>query len=279
MSWFQRSDKNIESNTQKYMPDGLWTKCPSCSEIIYKKQLEENLFTCFKCNYHFRIGTSEYINILLDTGSFVETNINIRSSDPLKFVDSKPYSKRIEENLVKTKTNDALTTGTGKMGGRLVSLASMNFNFIGGSMGAVVGEKFYRAAKLAIDKKCAFIVICATGGARMQEAAFSLMQMAKTSAVLVELAEAKLPYITILTDPTTGGVSASFGMLGDVIIAEPGALIGFAGQRVIEQTIKKKLPPGFQKAELVLQNGFLDMIVPRQEMKKELIKMLEWFFN
>jgi len=279
MSWFLRSKENIKETQQKEMPDGLWTKCPVCSEVIFKKQLEDNLFTCFKCNYHFRIGGPEYVDIIFDESTFVETNTQLRSADPLGFSDSKPYSKRITENLAKTGLNDALTTGYGKVNGQLVSFAIMNFNFIGGSMGSVVGEKFCRSVKYAIDKKLPLFVVCSSGGARMQEAALSLMQMAKTSAALANLAEAKLPFITLLTDPTTGGVTASFGMLGDVNLAEPGALIGFAGPRVIEQTIRKKLPTGFQRAEFLVEHGFIDMIVTRNELKSTLTKLFSWFLN
>ncbi len=277
MAWFQRSNKNIKEQQQKEMPDGLWTKCPSCSELIFKKQLEDNFYCCPKCNYHFRIGSKEYISLLFDEGCFEETNINIRSADPLNFVDSKPYTERLQTNYEKTGLNDALTTGIGKINNIPVSFGCMNFSFIGGSMGAVVGEKFFRAAKYSLEKKIPFIIISATGGARMQEAALSLMQMAKTSAVLTELAEAKIPFISLLTDPTTGGISASFGMLGDLNIAEPGALIGFAGPRVIEQTIKRKLPSDFQKAEFLLEHGFIDSIVSRNELKSTLTKMLSWF--
>ncbi len=279
MSWFIRSKENIKESTQKEMPDGLWTKCPTCSEVIFKKQLEENLFTCFKCNHHFRIGGSEYIDVIFDENTFTETNTGLRSADPLGFVDSKPYFSRITENLTKTQLNDALTTGTGNINGREISFAVMNFNFIGGSMGSVVGEKFCRAVNLAIEKRMPFFVVTASGGARMQEAALSLMQMAKTSASLAILAEEKLPYIVLLTDPTTGGVTASFGMLGDVILAEPGALIGFAGPRVIEQTIRRKLPTGFQRSEFLVEHGFIDMIVKRNELRESLTKIFSWFLN
>lgn len=277
MPWFLRSKENISETQQKEMPDGLWTKCPSCNEMIFKKELEENYFCCIKCNYHYRIGTKEYIDIILDSNTFIETNTNIFSSDPLNFVDSKPYKDRLKATYDSLGINEALTTGTGKINREMVSFASMNFSFIGGSMGSVVGEKFYRAAKLAMDKKNPLIVITSSGGARMQEAAYSLMQMAKTSAVLSELAEAGGIYITILTDPTTGGVTASYGMLGDIILAEPGALIGFAGPRVIEQTIKRKLPPGFQRSEFLLEKGFVDLIVPRNELKSTLTKVIKWF--
>ena len=278
MAWFLRSKENITETQQKEMPDGLWTKCPTCSEILFKNQLEENLFTCPKCSYHFRIGSEEYIDIIFDENTFVETETKIKSSDPLNFVDTKSYSDRIETSYKKTGLNEAMTTGYGKVNGKPIAFGCMNFNFIGGSMGSVVGEKILRIAKYAIHHKVPLVVVCASGGARMQEAALSLMQMAKTAAVLSEMAEARLPYITILTDPTTGGVTASFGMLGDIHIAEPGALIGFAGPRVIEQTIRKKLPPGFQRAESLLQNGFVDMIVSRKELKSTLSRTIEWFY-
>lgn len=277
MAWFQRSKSNIEEAQQREMPDGLWTKCPSCGEIIYKTELEEQLYTCKKCNHHFRIGSKEYIQILFDEDTFTETNPDLISADPLQFVDTKAYPDRIAEGIKKSGLNDAITTGVGKINGIEVSFACMNFSFIGGSMGSVVGEKIYRAAKFSLKKSIPFIIISASGGARMQEAPFSLMQMAKTSAVLAELAENAVPYISILTDPTTGGVTASFAMLGDVNIAEPGALIGFAGPRVIEQTIRKKLPAGFQKSEFLLEHGFVDMIISRYNLKSELTKILIWF--
>lgn len=277
MVWFLRSKSNIEDNKQKEMPDGLWTKCPSCNEIIFKKQLEENLFTCTKCNHHFRIGVPEYISILIDEDTFIETNANIISDDPLGFFDSKPYKDRIANSIASTGFNEALITGVGRIYGIEVSAGFMCFSFIGGSMGSVVGEKFYRTAKHSLEYKLPLVVVLTSGGARMQEAALSLMQMAKTSAILTELAESKIPYITVLTDPTTGGVTASFGMLGDITIAEPGALIGFAGPRVIEQTIKKKLPEGFQTAEFLLEKGFVDMVVDRKVLKETISKLLKWF--
>lgn len=277
MAWFIRTNKNIQEQKQKEMPDGLWTKCPSCSEILFKKQLEENLFTCPKCSHHFRIGTAEYVSIVFDEGTFVETNTEIKSTDPLNFVDTKSYKDRIKDSYEKTGLNEALTTGYGKVNKHPISFGCMNFSFIGGSMGSVVGEKFYRAARYALKEKLPLFVICSSGGARMQEAALSLMQMAKTSAILGEMAEAKLPYFVLLTDPTTGGVTASFGMLGDVILAEPGALIGFAGPRVIEQTIKRKLPEGFQRAEFLLEKGMIDMIVHRKHLKKTISELIVWF--
>jgi acetyl-CoA carboxylase carboxyl transferase subunit beta len=277
MSWFKRSENNIQKNIPREMPEGLWTKCPSCSEVIYKTQLEESLFTCPTCSHHFRIGSKDYINLIFDDSSFVETHTNVRSANPLNFEDTKPYADRIKEADLKSKVHDALTIGHGNIKGLHTSFACMNFNYIGGSMGSVVGEKFVRAGKYAIESKSPFIMINASGGARMQEAALSLMQMAKTSVILAELAEAKLPYISILTDPTTGGVSASFAMLGDVIIAEPKALIGFAGPRVIEQTIKKKLPAGFQRSEFLLEHGFLDQIVHRKNLRDILHNYIVWF--
>lgn len=277
MAWFVRSKQNIEETQPAYMPDGLWTKCPSCGEMIYKKQLEDNYYVCFKCNHHFRISGSDYINYLIDEGTFKETHTKIKSTDPLNFEDTKKYPERLQEAYKKTGLNEAITTGLGKIGGMEVSIAVMNFNFIGGSMGSVVGEKIYRAAKDALTKKIPFIVISASGGARMQEAALSLMQMPKTAAIISELAENQIPYISILTDPTTGGVTASFAMIGDIHIAEPGSLIGFAGPRVIEQTIRKKLPPNFQRSETVLETGFIDMIINRPQLKANLIKILNWF--
>jgi acetyl-CoA carboxylase carboxyl transferase subunit beta len=280
MSWFLRSKKNISDDSEleiRETPDGLWTKCPSCSEVIYKKQFEENLHTCPKCSHHFRIGFKEYSEILFDEGSFVETNIGVRSADPLEFVDTRPYEQRIEEAYKRTGLNDALSTGYGTIDGNLASLGCMNFGFVAGSMGSVVGEKFVRAGKYALDNSCPFIVISTSGGARMQEAALSLMQMAKTSVILAELDEASLPFISILTDPTTGGVSASFAMLGDINIAEPKALIGFAGPRVIEQTIRRKLPSGFQSAEFLLEHGFVDIISHRRNLKSTLSTILQQF--
>ncbi len=277
MAWFLRTKQNIDNQKSKEMPNGLWTKCPSCKEVIYKDQLEEELYTCFKCGHHFRIGSNDYLNIIFDKDSFVETNTDIKSADPLEFTDTKPYPQRIEEGDKKTGLNDSVTSGYGTVDGRKLSAAFMNFNYIGGSLGAVAGEKIYRAAKYSLDNRVPLLVLSASGGARMQEAAYSLMQMAKTSAILGELAENKIPYISFLTDPTTGGVSASYAMLGDVNIAEPGALIGFAGPRVIEQTIRKKLPQGFQRAEFLLEHGFLDMIVKRQDLKTKISELIKWY--
>ncbi len=279
MAWFIRNKQNIEDTQPAYMPDGLWTKCPSCGEVLYKKQMEDNNYVCVKCGHHFRISGADYINLLTDEGSFTETYTNIKSSDPLIFSDTKDYPSRLTEAYNKTGLNDAITTGLAKINGYNISLAVMNFNFIGGSMGSVVGEKIYRAAKDSLEKKIPLLIISASGGARMQEAALSLMQMPKCAAILAELKNNGIPYISLLTDPTTGGVTASYAMLGDLNIAEPGALIGFAGPRVIEQTIRKKLPPGFQRSETVIETGFIDAIVNRNELKSMLTIFLKWFIN
>ena len=275
MAWFKRSKENISPNTlKKELPDGLWEKCPSCNEIIHKKQLETNLWTCQKCSYHFRIGSDEYIKILLDEGSFKEVNRKMRSADPLEFIDTKKYSSRINDTIKKLGLYDAIRTGTGKLNKKDVAFGCMDFRFIGGSMGTVVGEKIARLTDTAFKNKIPLIVISASGGARMMEGAFSLMQMAKTSSRLARLSEAKIPYISIVTDPTTGGTTASYAMLGDINIAEPQALIGFAGPRVIRQTIGKDLPEGFQKSEFLLEHGFIDVIVPRKDMKETISNLI-----
>lgn len=275
MAWFLRKSKNITTETQaREMPDGLWTKCPECATVIYRKELEDHSFTCPSCSHHFRIGSAKYVGILFDEGTWKETDAGVRSADPLEFVDTRPYKARLKEAYSKSDLPDAVTTGKGSIHGIPVSFGCMNFGFIGGSMGSVVGEKFLRAGRRALEERMPFVFISASGGARMQEAALSLMQMAKTSAFLSELSEAGLPYISILTDPTTGGVSASYAMLGDVIIAEPKALIGFAGPRVIEQTIRKKLPEGFQRSEFLLDKGFVDLVVPRRDLKRTLATVL-----
>lgn len=276
MPWFRRSKDNILPDTQKKeLPDGLWEKCPSCSEIIHKKQLEINLWTCLKCDHHFRIGSEEYIRILLDKGSFKEMDKKMRASDPLDFKDTKKYSDRISDTIKKLNLYDAVKTGTGKMEGREVALGCMDFQFIGGSMGAVVGEKLARLIDKAYKNKIPLIIISKSGGARMMEAAYSLMQMAKTSSRLARLADARVPYISVLTDPTTGGTTASYAMLGDIHIAEPKALIGFAGPRVIKQTIGKDLPPGFQTSEFLLEHGFVDLISHRKELRNTIIRILD----
>jgi acetyl-CoA carboxylase carboxyl transferase subunit beta len=275
MAWFKRSKENISSDSQKKdIPDGMWTKCSGCSEIIHKKQLDQNLFTCPKCNFHFRIGSKEYFDILLDDGTFKEFDKKMRSVDPLKFTDTKSYASRVETTIKKTGLYDAVRTGEGFMNGIPVVIACMDFAFIGGSMGSVVGEKISRATDVARKKKQPMIIISSTGGARMMEGALSLMQMAKMSAKLAQLSDAGVPYISILTDPTTGGVTASFAMLGDIHIAEPAALIGFAGPRVIKQTIGKDLPSGFQRSEFLMEKGFVDLVVHRKELKDTVTKVL-----
>lgn len=277
MAWFNRSKKNIDETNHRNMPDGLWTKDPITGDMIYKRELELNFFTSQFSDYHFRVGSAEYIDMLLDEGTFVETETNLKTADPLEFVDTRPYPERIADGYAKSGVNEAITTGYGKINGHDISFGCMNFNFIGGSMGSVVGEKISRAAKYSLDKRVPLVLISSSGGARMQEAALSLMQMAKTAAAIAELNEASIPFISILTHPTTGGVTASFAMLGDVNIAEPGALIAFAGPRVIEQTIRKKLPDGFQRSEFLLEHGFLDMIVHRKDMKQKLTELIDWF--
>lgn len=275
MAWFKRSEKNISSNGQKKdIPDGMWTKCSGCGEIIHKKELDKNLFTCPKCNFHFRIGSKEYFEILLDSGTFKEMNKKMRSVDPLKFTDTKSYGSRVENTIKKTGLYDAVRTGEGMINGIPVVIACMDFAFIGGSMGSVVGEKIARATDIARKKRQPLIIISSTGGARMMEGALSLMQMAKMSAKLAQLSDDGVPYISVLTDPTTGGVTASYAMLGDVHIAEPAALIGFAGPRVIKQTIGKDLPKGFQRSEFLMDKGFVDLVVHRKELKDTITKVI-----
>ncbi len=275
MPWFKRSKENISPDSQKKdLPDGMWEKCPSCGEIIHKKQLETNLWTCFKCGYHFRIGSAEYIQILIDKGSFREMDKKMRSADPLEFEDTKKYNERIAETIKKLGLNDAVKTGTGKLNGIDVAFGCMDFKFIGGSMGSVVGEKIARLTDRALKTKNPLIIVSSSGGARMMEGALSLMQMAKTSSRLARLAEAKVPYISIMTDPTTGGTTASYAMLGDVHIAEPEALIGFAGPRVIKQTIGKDLPKGFQRSEFLVERGFVDIVSPRKDLKQNVFNLL-----
>jgi acetyl-CoA carboxylase carboxyl transferase subunit beta len=275
MAWFKRSKENISSNGQKKdIPDGMWTKCSGCGEIIHKNELDKNLFTCPKCNFHFRIGSKEYFEILLDKGTFKEINKKMRSVDPLNFTDTKSYASRVEMTIKKTGLYDAVRTGEGMMNGIPLVIACMDFAFIGGSMGSVVGEKIARATEIAQKKRQPLIIISSTGGARMMEGALSLMQMAKMSAKLAQLSDAGVPYISILTDPTTGGVTASFAMLGDVHIAEPAALIGFAGPRVIRQTIGKDLPNGFQRSEFLMDKGFVDLVVHRKELKETITKVI-----
>jgi acetyl-CoA carboxylase carboxyl transferase subunit beta len=275
MAWFKRSKENISPDTQKKeLPDGLWEKCPGCSEIIHKKQLETNFWTCTKCNFHFRIGSQQYIDILLDSGTFKEMDRKMKSADPLDFTDSKKYTSRVNDTIKKSGLNDAVRTGTGKLNDMDVAFGCMDFSFIGGSMGSVVGEKIARLIDRAYKNKIPLIIISASGGARMMEGAFSLMQMAKTASRLARLSEAKVPYLSILTDPTTGGTTASYAMLGDIHIAEPQALIGFAGPRVIKQTIGKDLPEGFQTSEFLQEHGFVDFVVSRKDLKNSIFNVL-----
>jgi acetyl-CoA carboxylase carboxyl transferase subunit beta len=277
MAWFKRRKQNISPDSKKTdIPDGQWSKCEDCGDIVHNKQLEVHYWCCPKCNYHFRIGSEQYISILLDKNSFKELDKKMRSGDPLEFTDNKSYVQRINATMKKSGLNDAVRTGTGKIDGRKIAFACMDFSFIGGSMGSVVGEKITRCIDAAYEEKIPLVIVSQSGGARMMEGAYSLMQMAKTSAHLARLAEAHLPYISVITDPTTGGVTASFSMLGDIIIAEPKALIGFAGPRVIKQTIGRDLPPGFQKSEFLLENGFLDAIVDRKELKEKVSQLIDY---
>jgi acetyl-CoA carboxylase carboxyl transferase subunit beta len=276
MSWFKRNKAGIQTATEnkKEAPDGMWNKCPNCKKPLLNVEQVENKYVCHYCDYHIRIGSNAYFSILFDNNEYTELFANLKAGDPLNFVDTKPYKDRLLDSQAKTGLNDALRSAVGKVDGQDLVIACMDFSFIGGSMGSVVGEKIARSIDYCIEHKLPFMLISKSGGARMMEAAFSLMQMAKTSAKLALLAEAKLPYICLLTDPTTGGVTASYAMLGDINIAEPGALIGFAGPRVIKETIKKDLPKGFQTSEFVLEHGFLDFIVDRRQLKEKVATVL-----
>ncbi len=278
MNWFQRKKEGLSSETsdKKDLPN-VWRKCDKCGEVLYKKDIEKNFFMCPKCGYHFRVFAKTYIQLITDEGSFTPTESNMVSVDPFEFVDTKKYSDRINAMIKKTGLKDAIHTGFGKVEGRSIVLAVMDFGFIGGSMGSVVGQKIALAIDLAYKHKLPIIIVSASGGARMMEGALSLMQMAKTSAKLALMHEAGLPYISLLTDPTTGGVTASFAMLGDVILAEPGALIGFAGPRVVKEATGKDLPEGFQTAEFLVEHGFVDLIVPRNELKKTLSRFFQFY--
>ncbi|MFC5410790.1 acetyl-CoA carboxylase, carboxyltransferase subunit beta [Larkinella bovis] len=280
MSWFIRKEKGINTPTEmkREAPDGLWYQCPNCKKIMHTREHKLNAYTCVHCNYHEKIGSDAYFALLFDDGVFTELDANMTSADPLKFVDTKPYPERVKASIAKTQLKDAVRSAYGKMNDLEVTVACMDFNFIGGSMGSVVGEKIARAIDHSLKTRTPFLMISRSGGARMMEAGFSLMQMAKTSAKLALLSNEKIPYVSLLTDPTTGGVTASFAMLGDFNIAEPGALIGFAGPRVIRETIGKNLPEGFQSAEFVLEHGFLDFIIDRKDLKEKLtalFKMLQ----
>ena len=274
MDWFKKK-KGISTVEKKLLPDGLWIKCEKCGEIVYRSQLETRMNVCPKCNYHFRVNSRQYIKYLFDKDSFEEFGQNIEPGDPLKFRDKKRYSDRLKEAQKNTGIKDAVVTGYATVIRHRVVGAVMDFTFIGGSMGSVVGEKIARATDVAREEELPLIIVSASGGARMMEGALSLMQLAKTSAKLAQLSEAGIPFISILTDPTTGGTTASFAMLGDIQIAEPDALIGFAGQRVIKQTIGQDLPQGFQRAEFLREHGFVDMIVDRTQMRESAGKVLE----
>jgi acetyl-CoA carboxylase carboxyl transferase subunit beta len=276
MSWFTRKDKGIQTPTEfkRDSPDGLWYQCPSCKKALHTREHRLFSFTCSSCNYHEKIGSQEYFELLFDQSRYTEIDPMMSSGDPLNFTDTKKYTDRVKATEHKTGLKDAVRAAYGEINGLPITIAAMDFSFIGGSMGSVVGEKIARAIDHSLKTGIPFLMISRSGGARMMEAGFSLMQMAKTSARLALLAEAKIPYISLLTDPTTGGVTASFAMLGDFNIAEPGALIGFAGPRVIKETIGKDLPKGFQSADFVLDHGFLDFIVDRKEMKDKLSALL-----
>jgi len=279
--WFRRIKKGITTSTKdkKEAPDGLWTKCPSCRYTCTVTELRENLFVCPRCEYHHRIGSAEYFEIIFDSDNYQELFGNIKSKDYLGFVDLKPYSQRLTETYAKTNIHDSITVAHGKINQMDMVIACMDFEFIGGSLGSVMGEKIVRACDYCLKHKIPFLIINKSGGARMMESAFSLMQLAKTSGSLSQLSDAKIPYFSLCTDPTFGGTTASFAMLGDIIMAEPGALIGFAGPRVIKETIKKDLPPGFQRSEFLLEHGFLDFIVSRKELKEKLATVLSLFKN
>ncbi len=279
MEWFRKVKSGLKIQKKKEIPDGLWLKCERCGEIIYRKELERASWVCSKCGHHFRITSGQYISILMDGGELAEIDAELTSGDPLEFRDSKKYPDRIKKAVQQTGMNSAVRVGTGKLEGIPLVAAFLDFSFLGGSMGSAVGEKIARGIRLAIEKKYPLVIVSSSGGARMQEGILSLMQMAKTSAYLGKLADAGLPYLSVLTHPTTGGVSASFAMLGDVNLAEPGALIGFAGPRVIEQTIGQELPEGFQRSEFLLEHGFIDIIVPRKELKSRIHTLLKLLWN
>jgi len=276
MSWFKRKDKGLEPVTRRDVPDGLWIKCEGCGEILYRKELRRNLSVCAKCGYHFRMTSAEYIGLLADEGSWRETDRELAPADPLSFSEPSSYREKLREAQKKTGLREAAVTGLCEVGGAPVSMGLLDFRFMGGSMASVVGEKIARAARRAIEERRSLLVVSGSGGARMQEGVLSLMQMAKTSAAIACLGEEGLPFVSVLTNPTTGGVTASFASLGDVNIAEPGALIGFAGPRVIAQTINQELPAGFQRAEFLLEHGMIDLVVPRPELRTTLVRLLRF---
>ncbi|HKV05208.1 MAG TPA: acetyl-CoA carboxylase, carboxyltransferase subunit beta [Candidatus Acidoferrales bacterium] len=283
MAWFKREKSAIENPTpadeRSVRTEGLWMKCGSCRAIIWKKELESNWEVCPKCDHHFRLGARRRLELLLDDDQWTEHDAELASSDPLNFTDTRPYAQRLKEAQHKLGANDAILTVQGRLGGRPVVCCSMEFGFIGGSMGAVVGEKVVRSVERSLAERQPLIIVSCSAGARMMEGAVSLMQLAKIGSALARLDEARVPFISVLTDPTTGGVTASYAMLGDLNIAEPGAMIGFAGPRVIEQTIRQKLPEGFQRAEFLLEHGFLDAVVPRKELKPYIEQALVFFLD
>src|ERR1051325_9586864 len=277
MAWFKKTKKPIESTEKpSRIPEGLWVKCPGCTQIIYNKDLDQNLQVCPKCAHHCRISAADRLRALFDDGEWTEHFRGLTSNDPLQFHDTKPYKNRLKDTISKTGMSDAVIVATGTIDGLDVVVAAMEYSFIGGSMGVVVGEKITRAIELALGRRTPVIVISCSGGARMMEGALSLMQMAKVSAALARLDRARLPFISVLTDPTTGGVTASFAMLGDLNVAEPNALIGSAGPRVIEQTIRQKLPDGFQRSEFLVEHGMLDLVVDRRDMKAVVARALRF---
>ncbi|HWR83020.1 MAG TPA: acetyl-CoA carboxylase, carboxyltransferase subunit beta [Candidatus Deferrimicrobium sp.] len=279
MVWFRKSKTGPVPQEKRNIPEGLWTKCPSCGEIVYSKKMEELLWVCPACRFHFRISTEKYIHLLLDDGNLDEFDVSLASMDPLKFKDSKRYPDRIKAAQEKTGGVEGVVAGMAVMGGMTVSFAIMDFDFIGGSMGSVVGEKIARAIERSIEREVPLVIVSCSGGARMQEGILSLMQMAKTASLLAILDDKKIPYISILTNPTTAGVMASYASLGDVILAEPKALLGFAGPRVIQQTIGQELPEGFQSSEFFLDKGFVDRVVERQELRDTVIKLLKYMWR
>jgi acetyl-CoA carboxylase carboxyl transferase subunit beta len=274
MAWFKR-DKELKTDRKVKIPEGLWVKCDNCKEIIYRKEINRNFKVCPKCNYHFRISAKERLKLLIDDGTFTEMDAGLSSDDPLRFKDKIPYAERIADNRQRSGMEEAALSGEATIEGHPAIVVIMDFSFMGGSMGSVVGEKVFRAAETALEKKCPLVTVASSGGARMQEGIFSLMQMARVSAAIGKLHDNGVLYISILADPTFGGVTASFSMLGDVILAEPKSLIGFAGPRVIEQTIKQQLPEDFQRAEFLLEHGLIDRIVDRKEIRKTVAKIIE----
>jgi acetyl-CoA carboxylase carboxyl transferase subunit beta len=279
MTWFKRDKKKIETTEKKELPGDLWQKCPSCGDILYRKDLSQKAWVCPKCGHHFRVSADDYLELLLDSGTFQEHDMDLQSVDPLGFVDTKRYPDRVAEYTRRTGRNEAIVCGIGRIDGVETSIAVMDFGFLGGSMGSVVGEKVARAIERSLQREIPLVVVSQSGGARMQEGVLSLMQMAKTGALLAALDRQRLPFVAVNTDPTTGGVTASYAMLGDVILAEPRAQIGFAGPRVIKQTIGQDLPDEFQTAEFLLEHGFVDRVVPRTELKATISRVLRWMLG